>query len=81
MAMTVFGNIDQFLLVRRQYAGVGLHSYGFMDQAFLWLMVFVASQAVIMGLGMLPERYWASLRSEERGMAGRPSLAPAGIGK
>ncbi|MEK7675068.1 MAG: cytochrome c biogenesis protein CcsA [Verrucomicrobiota bacterium] len=82
MAMTVFGNIvTSFSWFGVNMLGVGLHSYGFMDQAFLWLMVFVASQAVIMGLGMLPERYWASLRSEERGMAGRPSLAPAGIGK
>ena len=24
--------------------GVGLHSYGFMDKAFFWLMVFDASQ-------------------------------------
>ena len=25
--------------------GIGLHSYGFMDAAFKWLMIFVGSQA------------------------------------
>lgn len=32
--------------------GVGLHSYGFMDSAALWLGAFVASQAALMGVGM-----------------------------
>jgi hypothetical protein len=38
--------------------GVGLHSYGFMDQAFGTLMTFIASQLVVMALGMLPLKYW-----------------------
>ncbi len=33
--------------------GVGLHSYGFMQKALWWLGVFVASQLVIMGLGLI----------------------------
>lgn len=36
--------------------GVGLHSYGFMDSAARWMWVFVASQALIASLGLLPAR-------------------------
>jgi ABC-type transport system involved in cytochrome c biogenesis permease subunit len=32
--------------------GIGLHSYGFMDRAFLWLAAFVASQAAIAAAGL-----------------------------
>jgi cytochrome c biogenesis factor len=42
--------------------GIGLHSYGFTDSAFRWLLMFVVSQLVIIGLGVLPNRYWASFR-------------------
>ena len=30
--------------------GVGLHSYGFMDKAFDYLMAFIVSQLIIIGL-------------------------------
>ena len=43
--------------------GVGLHSYGFMDSAFKWLMFFNASQLAIIGLGLLPLPSWKSFRS------------------
>ncbi|MBI5774177.1 MAG: cytochrome c biogenesis protein CcsA [Verrucomicrobia bacterium] len=43
--------------------GIGLHSYGFMDAAFKWLMAFVISQLVLIALGLLPNRYWASFRN------------------
>ena len=46
--------------------GVGLHSYGFMDQAFGPLLAFVASQIVIMGIGLLPLKYWRGIRARER---------------
>lgn len=36
--------------------GVGLHSYGFMDAAFLWLMIFIVSQLLLIGIGFLPSR-------------------------
>lgn len=34
--------------------GVGLHSYGFMDAAAIWLLAFMVSQFLIMGMGLLP---------------------------
>jgi ABC-type transport system involved in cytochrome c biogenesis permease subunit len=42
--------------------GIGLHSYGFMDAAFKWMMLFVGSQLLFIGLGCLPARYWRSFR-------------------
>jgi ABC-type transport system involved in cytochrome c biogenesis permease subunit len=42
--------------------GIGLHSYGFTDAAFRWLMLFVLSQLCLIGLGSLPLRYWMSFR-------------------
>jgi ABC-type transport system involved in cytochrome c biogenesis permease subunit len=44
--------------------GVGLHSYGFMDSAFKWLVFFVASQLAIIAVGLLPLKYWRSFRDE-----------------
>jgi hypothetical protein len=40
--------------------GVGLHSYGFMDAAFKWLLLFVVSQGILMALAFLPARYCRS---------------------
>jgi ABC-type transport system involved in cytochrome c biogenesis permease subunit len=42
--------------------GVGLHSYGFMDKALLWLLIFIALQLMIMSLGLLPLNKWRSLK-------------------
>src|SRR6266850_166118 len=40
--------------------GIGLHSYGFTDAAFQWLMIFVASQVAIIILGLTPLNKWRS---------------------
>ena len=40
--------------------GIGLHSYGFTQAAFTYLMLFVASQFGLIILGMLPLRMWKS---------------------
>jgi hypothetical protein len=40
--------------------GVGLHSYGFMDAAFWWLLAFVASQLILILAGSLPTAKWRS---------------------
>jgi cytochrome c-type biogenesis protein CcsB len=60
--------------------GIGLHSYGFMDAAFKWLMAFVLSQLVLITLGLLPQRLWMSFRSRAsarapRGRAATPAPA------
>jgi cytochrome c-type biogenesis protein CcsB len=50
--------------------GIGLHSYGFMSAAFMWLMLFIGSQLLLIALGSLPLRYWKSFR--DRVPAGEP---------
>jgi ABC-type transport system involved in cytochrome c biogenesis permease subunit len=42
--------------------GIGLHSYGRMDGATFWLSVFWLSQLALIGIGLLPLRYWRSFR-------------------
>lgn len=40
--------------------GVGLHSYGFTQSAVFWIAMFVLSQLVLMGIGLLPMSLWRS---------------------
>lgn len=64
MVMAVFGNIITSLSwFGVNMLGIGLHSYGFMDKAFMWLALFVVSQVAIMGLGGLPLERWRSFKS------------------
>lgn len=42
--------------------GVGLHAYGFIPGAVMWMGIFIFSQLAIIGLGMLPMRYWLSFK-------------------
>ena len=72
MCMAVFGNIvTSFSWFGVNMLGIGLHSYGFMDAAFKWLMAFVASQLLIIALGLLPKHLWRSFRTP-------PPSAPKG---
>jgi cytochrome c-type biogenesis protein CcsB len=75
MNLAVFGNVvTSFSWFGVNMLGIGLHSYGFMDAAFKWLMIFMASQAAIIGLGLLPLNLWRSFRkSDER------STPPSGL--
>ena len=50
--------------------GIGLHSYGFMDQAFWWLVGFIVSQLALIGLGLLPLENWKSFRRMARRYTG-----------
>ena len=61
MALAVGGNIvTSFSWFGVNMLGIGLHSYGFMDRAFFWLMMFDASQAALIVLALTPPRFWAS---------------------
>jgi len=65
MAMAVFGNIvTSFSWFGVNMLGIGLHAYGFMDAAFKWLVLFMLSQLVIIGLALLPTRLWFSFRAQ-----------------
>jgi hypothetical protein len=75
--MAVFGNIITSLSwFGVNMLGVGLHSYGFMDQAFGVLLAFIASQVVIMGLGLIPQRYWRGIRVRAANIPTEPAAVP-----
>jgi cytochrome c-type biogenesis protein CcsB len=64
MALAVFGSIvTSFSWFGVNMLGIGLHSYGFMDAAFTWLMMFITSQLLLIGDGLLPASCWQSFRS------------------
>ena len=57
MQLLVFGNVvTAWSWFGTNLLGVGLHSYGFTESGFFWLVAFVASQLLIIGLGWLPAR-------------------------
>ncbi len=65
--LTVFGNVITSLSwFGVNMLGVGLHSYGFMEQAFGPLIGFIVSQLAIIALGAIPLRYWRGIRSRQQ---------------
>jgi ABC-type transport system involved in cytochrome c biogenesis permease subunit len=61
MAMAIFGNaITAFSWFGVNMLGVGLHSYGFMEKAFPWLIGFVISQVILILLAQIPLARWRS---------------------
>ena len=60
-ALAIFGNIvTAWSWFGVNMLGVGLHSYGFMDAAFWWLIAFVASQVVFIAIAAIPAAKWRS---------------------
>ncbi|MCG8511684.1 MAG: cytochrome c biogenesis protein CcsA [Rhodospirillales bacterium] len=55
--------------------GVGLHAYGFIDSAVFWLLLFWASQIVLIGIGLLPLPFW-SVASRPRSTRPDPDTIP-----
>jgi ABC-type transport system involved in cytochrome c biogenesis permease subunit len=65
--LTVFGNVITSLSwFGVNMLGVGLHSYGFMDRAFEPLIAFIATQFAIIGLGLIPLRYWRGVQARDK---------------
>ena len=61
MNLAVIGNIvTSWSWFGVNMLGIGLHSYGFTDAAFKWLMLFIATQLAIILLGLLPVKNWKS---------------------
>jgi len=57
----IFGNIvTAWSWFGVNMLGIGLHSYGFTEAAFKWLVLFVVSQLAFIGLGLLPAKWWKS---------------------
>jgi ABC-type transport system involved in cytochrome c biogenesis permease subunit len=75
MAMAVFGNIvTSFSWFGVNMLGIGLHSYGFMDKAFPWLIGFDISQVLLIVLAVLPTRFWASFKDSVSTVLPGPSF-------
>jgi len=79
MCLAVFGNIvTSFSWFGVNMLGIGLHSYGFMEAAFKWLMLFIATQVAIIVLGLLPSRFWKSFPAKKPVVAvGLAAVVPA----
>ncbi|HEX2855326.1 MAG TPA: cytochrome c biogenesis protein CcsA [Opitutaceae bacterium] len=59
--LAIFGNVvTAWSWFGVNMLGVGLHSYGFMDSAFWWLIAFVASQLAVVALAAVPAEKWRS---------------------
>ena len=59
--LAVIGNvITAFSWFGVNLLSIGLHSYGFMDGSFQWMVIFTISQMFFLGLGVIPQRYWLS---------------------
>jgi ABC-type transport system involved in cytochrome c biogenesis permease subunit len=72
MIMAVFGNIvTSFSWFGVNMLGVGLHSYGFMQKAFPWLLGFMVSQLALITIATLPLEHWKSFRDSA---AGSPAM-------
>lgn len=66
MNLAVFGNVvTAFSWFGVNILSIGLHSYGFMDGTFRWLMLFAGSQVAFIILGAVPLRYWLSFRNTQ----------------
>jgi ABC-type transport system involved in cytochrome c biogenesis permease subunit len=65
MCLAIGGNIvTSWSWFGTNMLGVGLHSYGFTDAAFVALATFVVSQLFMIGLANVPLSKWRSFRSK-----------------
>jgi ABC-type transport system involved in cytochrome c biogenesis permease subunit len=65
MALAIVGNIvTAWSWFGVNMLGIGLHSYGFMDAAFKWLMFFVCSQIAIIIIALAPLKFWRSFQGK-----------------
>jgi len=63
MNLAVVGNIvTSWSWFGVNMLGIGLHSYGFTDAAFKWLMLFIGTQVSLIVLGLLPRKFWRSFQ-------------------
>ncbi len=78
MIMALFGNVvTSFSWFGVNMLGVGLHSYGFMQKAFPWLVGFMISQLALMCVAAMPLERWRSFRTASAPSHGRPRISPA----
>ena len=83
MIMALFGNIvTSFSWFGVNMLGVGLHSYGFMQKAFPWLVGFMVSQLALMAIAAMPLEKWRSFAPARAPSRGEPQIpAPLAAGQ
>ena len=85
MMMAIFGNvITSFSWFGVNMLGVGLHSYGFMEKAFPWLVGFIISQLALIAVAAMPLERWRSFRisasaPRQKDEAGNLTFVPSGL--
>ena len=78
MNLAIVGNIvTSWSWFGTNMLGIGLHSYGFTSGAFMWLGLFIISQLVLVGLGLLPETMWRSSIPRSTAKTGKLKDKPA----
>ena len=61
MSLAICGNIiTAWSWFGTNLLGVGLHSYGFTDSGFYWLVIFWLSQLAFIAIAFIPWRFWRS---------------------
>ena len=74
MGLAIFGNIvTSWSWFGTNMLGIGLHSYGFMEAAFWWLLAFIATQLLLIALLNLPLPKWRSFSAVSSDGQGRPA--------
>jgi ABC-type transport system involved in cytochrome c biogenesis permease subunit len=76
--LAIFGNcIIAWSWFGTNMLGVGLHSYGFMESAVFWLITFIGSQLLLIGIGLIPTRLWrsAAVQAQSRSRGGEKQIA------
>lgn len=82
-ALAIFGNVvTAWSWFGTNMLGVGLHSYGFMDSAVFWILLFDGVMLAIMGISFIPQKFWKSLTPapstpDKAGGTPRTKLVPA----
>jgi hypothetical protein len=76
MNLTIFGNVvTAWSWFGVNMLGIGLHSYGFMDAAFKWLLLFVGFCLLLNTIAVLPLRFWLSFTPDAPASAGMRRIA------
>lgn len=80
MIMAIFGNvITSFSWFGVNMLGVGLHSYGFMQKAFPWLVGFMISQLILMSIAAMPLERWRSFSAADAPQPARRRSGPSPV--
>jgi cytochrome c biogenesis factor len=73
--LAIFGNVvTSWSFFGTNMLGIGLHSYGFMDAAVPWLVSFDLLQVALIGIGLIPMRYWQSFQAASNARGFQPVM-------